>query len=82
MSKRNTTQDTMNKFTSETLKCPGCGTGIEEWFYVEHVVAYRRVLSASGSIVHIFSAHNIEERANVLKTFNIDSNLKPPSFFC
>ena len=46
MSKRNTTQDTMNKFTSETLKCPGCGTGIEEWFYVEHVVAYRRVQRA------------------------------------
>jgi hypothetical protein len=72
----------MNKFTSETLKCPKCGTGIEEWFYLEHVVAYRRVLSASKGVVHIFNAYNIEDRADVLNTYSIESNSKPANFFC
>jgi len=72
----------MNKFMSETLKCPKCGTGIEEWFYLEHVVTYRRVLSTSKGVVHIFKAYNIEDRADVLNTYRIESNSKPPSFFC
>ena len=46
MSKRNTTQDTVNQLMSETLQCPKCGAGIEEWFHLEHVVAYRRVQRA------------------------------------
>jgi hypothetical protein len=63
------------------LKCK-CGTGIEEWFYLEHVVAFRRVLGASKDTVNIFDAYNIEDDAVVLSSYNIDSNSKPPSFFC
>jgi hypothetical protein len=81
MSKRNTTHDTLNQLMSETLQCPKCGAGIEEWFHLEHVVAYRRVLSAANNVVHVFSAYNIEDRASVLNTFNIESNLTPPASF-
>ena len=82
MSKRITTQDRVNQLMSETLQCPKCGAGIEEWFHLEHVVAYRRVLSAANNVVHVFSAYNIEDDAGVLNIFNIENNLKPPSFFC